>query len=602
MKSADEIEIIDSYISANDLFFKDESLDIHFRNCQPISTCMIFDYDTNDYTSGQMDSITGDSVGKKNKRKATAPKRTTEDKVIGIDAGTFEPRSEELEALSPKEEANKTDDSNVNRVPPTKSQKSAAKSNYEYLCHNCNVSFTSRSDFEAHYRNSYQKTPLYTCTKCKKQLQNIRSFRGHIYRHVATLYQHQCPTCSRKFGSSELLEQHQRTHLVVEQKCIDCGMEFPSFDELKQHRREHRTADKMKNKDLKWKCIDCGKMLMNRSSLFMHEKIHKDRQYSCELCPQKFVQKNNLLNHVKTHTQDKKFPCTIPQCGKTFVGKSQLLRHHTFHVNIRNFPCDTCGKRYKSERDLKVHSLIHSVQRPHACNHCSKTFLSSSKLKQHFNIHTGARPYKCKYCPRDFTNFPNWLKHIRRRHKVDHKTGEQLEEMPNFLIKDRKENKDGQGNDSNRQLENNKHKKSKKKQMSKKPKVEQDKSIEVLSLDDTLPLNTSDDLERAATLLMQQTLEMEENDPHFSGLPQDVSDIPEQNLFHVNDYMTDQIIFSTAITEPNISSSFGPFIYSFAPTTNDDQTKITLPPITTMKNRRNLMNHSTQQLFSTNVL
>lgn len=47
-------------------------------------------------------------------------------------------------------------------------------------------------------------------------------------------------------------------------------------------------------------------------------------------------------------------------------------------------------------------------------------------MKQHSNIHTGERPYKCKYCSRDFTNFPNWLKHIRRRHKVDHKTGEQL--------------------------------------------------------------------------------------------------------------------------------------------------------------------------------
>lgn len=222
-----------------------------------------------------------------------------------------------------------------------------------------------------------------------------------------------------------------------------------------------------------------------------------------------------------------------------------------------------------------------------------------------FYDYSGARPYKCKYCSKDFTNFPNWLKHIRRRHKVDHKTGEQLEEMPNFLIKDRKENKDGRGGANNRREENGKHKKTKKKQTTKKPKIEQVDPVEVLtmSLDDTLPLNTSDDLERAASLLMQQTLEMEENDPRFNCLPQDVSDIPEQNLYHVNDYMTDQIIFSTAITEPNISSSFGQFFsYSSAPTANDDQTKITLPPITTMKNKRNLIDHSTQQLFSTNVL
>ena len=47
--------------------------------------------------------------------------------------------------------------------------------------------------------------------------------------------------------------------------------------------------------------------------------------------------------------------------------------------------------------------------------------------QQHYNIHTGERPYACKYCERKFTNYPNWLKHTRRRHKVDHKTGEELE-------------------------------------------------------------------------------------------------------------------------------------------------------------------------------
>lgn len=51
-------------------------------------------------------------------------------------------------------------------------------------------------------------------------------------------------------------------------------------------------------------------------------------------------------------------------------------------------------------------------------------------LQQHYNIHTGERPYKCKYCERTFTNYPNWLKHTRRRHKVDHKTGAELEPKP----------------------------------------------------------------------------------------------------------------------------------------------------------------------------
>lgn len=51
-----------------------------------------------------------------------------------------------------------------------------------------------------------------------------------------------------------------------------------------------------------------------------------------------------------------------------------------------------------------------------------------SFLQQHYNCHTGERPFACKYCDRTFTNYPNWLKHTRRRHKVDHKTGISLKE------------------------------------------------------------------------------------------------------------------------------------------------------------------------------
>lgn len=119
----------------------------------------------------------------------------------------------------------------------------------------------------------------------------------------------------------------------------------------------------------------------------------------------------------------------------SFVGQSQLLRHCTQHTNVRSFECEICKKFYKTKRDLKLHLMVHSAQRPHKCGMCSKTFLSTSKLKQHLNIHSGDRPFKCRHCPKDFTNFPNWLKHTRRRHKVDHKTGEKLVAMPNFLNK-----------------------------------------------------------------------------------------------------------------------------------------------------------------------
>lgn len=49
--------------------------------------------------------------------------------------------------------------------------------------------------------------------------------------------------------------------------------------------------------------------------------------------------------------------------------------------------------------------------------------LNALFLQQHYNIHTGERPYACKFCERTFTNYPNWLKHTRRRHKTDPRGG-----------------------------------------------------------------------------------------------------------------------------------------------------------------------------------
>lgn len=145
----------------------------------------------------------------------------------------------------------------------------------------------------------------------------------------------------------------------------------------------------------------------------------------CDMCGKTFTQKVNMQQHVKHHNGERPHACD--KCGKSFAEKSHLARHYSFHSDNRPYKCEICQKMYKTERCLKVHSMVHASSRPYVCSYCSKGFLSSTKLKQHYNVHTGERPFKCKYCERTFTNYPNWLKHTRRRHKVDHKTGNDLQ-------------------------------------------------------------------------------------------------------------------------------------------------------------------------------
>lgn len=354
----------------------------------------------------------------------------------------------------------------------------------------------------------------------------------------------------------------------------------------------------------------------------------------------------------------------------SFVGQSQLLRHHTYHTNVRSFECEVCKKMYKTKRDLKLHLMVHSVQRPHKCSSCEKTFLSTSKLKQHLNIHTGSRPYKCDYCPKDFTNFPNWLKHTRRRHKVDHKTGEKLVVMPKFLNKVKKSTTTVSTSAkqamptktvttvvTSTTAKDTKPVKPRRSSVSRKKKqiernVQKIKNEPPLDIDDTnyvqteveclkstladagavaetsdvksttksspastdlstimvndktLPLNTSDDLERAASLLMQQTIDLEDeiefmdiksesNDASFYQNPYifytqndklHCSSSGSSNISNKptgRDYCPIDNAFPTAID----SSSLFSYYSHHAPSTHYDFTMMPLPPINTVKSK-----------------
>ncbi|XP_023292208.2 serendipity locus protein H-1 [Lucilia cuprina] len=240
---------------------------------------------------------------------------------------------------------------------------------------------------------------------------------------------YKCLDCENLIFRSPDLNKHTNHRLIY--KCPDCEREFDVETSLKKHLKTHRPIDA--RKDAWKKCPDCGKCL-KLGSMWMHRKIHtENKKYGCEICGQKFVQKINLTHHQRIHTSEKPYECS--ECQKRFQERSHLQRHQKYHAQTRSYRCEKCGKMYKTERCLKVHNLVHLEQRPFACTVCDKSFISNSKLKQHSNIHTGERPFKCNYCPRDFTNFPNWLKHTRRRHKVDHKTGEMLENIPSYCSK-----------------------------------------------------------------------------------------------------------------------------------------------------------------------
>ncbi|KAJ9597647.1 hypothetical protein L9F63_011481, partial [Diploptera punctata] len=57
-------------------------------------------------------------------------------------------------------------------------------------------------------------------------------------------------------------------------------------------------------------------------------------------CNTSFSRKSNLILHLRTHTNEKPFKCTI--CNMSFKQKSNLVRHSGVHTNEKPFKCSQC--------------------------------------------------------------------------------------------------------------------------------------------------------------------------------------------------------------------------------------------------------------------
>ena len=103
-------------------------------------------------------------------------------------------------------------------------------------------------------------------------------------------------------------------------------------------------------------------------------------RFQCSFCHKKFVRRNNLHQHLKTHTdQEEKFRCK--QCGKELGRPSELVRH---------------SKVYTWDSDLAnvaTSVQIHDGGQSHVCPMCSKTFVrEDTRLR-----------YNCRYYEDDST-------------------------------------------------------------------------------------------------------------------------------------------------------------------------------------------------------
>ncbi|KAJ6636674.1 Zinc finger protein [Pseudolycoriella hygida] len=344
-----------------------------------------------------------------------------EHEIVGLghdeasDTEELDSNVEEIEIFSTVElhEDDKNEDGSILQSAVEK-WKINSWNDYPWKCIDCNSLMVDIHDLRQHHIANHQSTSKYCCVDCAKVFNKYATFLNHVRKHRSHL-KFCCDICSTFFWNSKLMQQHRSEHAEKDRSylCQTCGKGFRCNSTLQVHCRSH-LPDEVKNK---YNCDICFKKFGTKPNLQAHKRIHSGvRDFTCEHCGKGFVQKGNLENHMLTHIPSKPFSC---HCGKTFKTQLRLLKHESVHSNLKPHKCQHCGKEFREKGTLKEHERIHLGLMPFSCDFCEKKFRFKGVLTTHRRQHTGERPYSCIECNHHFTNWPNYNKHMKRRHGIN---------------------------------------------------------------------------------------------------------------------------------------------------------------------------------------
>ncbi|XP_045181332.2 uncharacterized protein LOC123540404 [Mercenaria mercenaria] len=230
---------------------------------------------------------------------------------------------------------------------------------------------------------------------------------------ASTEKSHQCPVCSKVFGSKCNLRKHQALHTDDKPfQCEICGMSFA----LKSYLRVHSVVHSGYRKH---KCDICNKAFLRRCNLNAHKRSHTDvKAYSCDTCGKKFKSKLGRDAHLKEHDPKSGYQCH--KCGKSYSQKAYLSKHISIHAGVKPFKCTICGKSFPYNQSLQEHMRRHTGENPETCDICGKSFNNKRQLRKHMQYHNTVSQFACDECNMFYDSQQSLNKHFTKTHNRRH--------------------------------------------------------------------------------------------------------------------------------------------------------------------------------------
>ncbi|CAL4146166.1 unnamed protein product [Meganyctiphanes norvegica] len=216
-----------------------------------------------------------------------------------------------------------------------------------------------------------------------------------------------CTICKKRFYRRVFLIEHMREHGCepIPFECMKCNKMFNSAKDLLEHKKTHL---EQKSFD----CDKCGEIFTCTTYLTKHKfQAHREKQYSCNECDYKCSTKYKLGEHMRVrHLPKELLPHGCDICDYRTLYSKSLKEHMMRHKEIKPFICETCGFSFVTNTQLKSHFRTHTQEKIYGCNICGKKFGANSNLRVHISSHTKEKRYFCSECP--YSTYARWTLNV----------------------------------------------------------------------------------------------------------------------------------------------------------------------------------------------
>ncbi|KAL1491826.1 hypothetical protein ABEB36_012363 [Hypothenemus hampei] len=314
------------------------------------------------------------------------------------------------------------------------------------ICRSCDKIFKTKKELRMHNREFHRQTKLKVtkcqicdevfdmehkfnehlkihpleCRMCGKLFYRRQGLKLHTARHLG-IKPFKCDLCDKAFLVKQKLEEHRNCHTGNSPiKCSMCPETFKRHSNLVQHRNKHHFMIKRKIKD--YICF-CGEVFHSKKKLAWHKEIHDSKPKACTQCSEKFIHMASLTRHMRRahnaeYLPDDRNPTQsnteCPICKGIYL-KTSLDAHLKTHTSQKPFNCSICNKEFTTKWNLKLHKWTHAsrTQKPFKCELCKGAFIRENDYISHMNSHKSLRPYTCNYCGAQFIRKYNCQRHVK---------------------------------------------------------------------------------------------------------------------------------------------------------------------------------------------